>query len=117
MKNDNIVGGGRKTLLMAAIAVVGALVAYGAQRSLSGLESVLDQNDSTNGGFWDVSERDSFTVFDGSATVPKAVDASAGVTATGGSMSDLDVRAFSFGESGEISLRTDVPIGLYIYVR
>ena len=96
-----------------AVVVAGSFSAFGIARPLSGLEGVVASGDATNGGFWDISERSSYSVDDGEASLGGAVDTSGG-SAGEFWMHALDARAFTWEESGLTAVRTDPFIGLRI---
>ena len=100
------------------IAFASALVvaaAFGGARSFTGLESVLSPGDPTNGGFWDASGRASLTVQDSDYSVTAAFDVSA-KSQDFWSFDSLDVRAFAYGLSRAIKIRTDLVKGLILFV-
>ena len=103
-------------LRLSVTCAVLAVAVWGGTRSLTGLESVLQAGDPTNGGFWNVSGRTALSVQDSDEGVPSAFDA----TALGrdfASFSSIDLRAFTFGLSTGIPIRTDPVRGLLMIVR
>lgn len=108
----------RRSVFTWAAATVFAvsLVALGSERSISGLESVISPGDATNGGFWDVTERPATTVGDGEASLGAAIE-TAGCSADEFWTTALDARAFTWEESGQVSVRTDPFIGLHLILR
>ena len=101
---------------VAATACAVSLVALGSERSISGLESVISPGDATNGGFWDVAERPTTTVGDAEASLGAAIE-TAGYSADEFWTTALDARAFTWGESGLVAVRTDPFIGLHLILR
>ena len=104
-----------KTLIASALLAAAAVVAYGGARTLTGLESVIDPDDPTNGGFWDASGRASLTVQDSDYSATAAFDVSA-KSQDFWSFDSLDVRAFAYGLSRAIKIRTDLVKGLILFV-
>lgn len=96
-----------KTLTAIACTLCTCACAFAATRQLTGLESVTDAEDATNGGFWNTSGRGAMTVGEGSAALGTAI-------ATACRSSDafvyedvFDTRAFTWGESPAVAIRTD----------
>ena len=107
-----------KSLMQMTLATVfaGALVAFGGERSLSRVESVLSPGDATNGGFWDVTDRPTTTVGDAEASLGAAIE-TAGYSEDEFWTTALDARAFTWEESGPVAVRTDPFIGLHLILR
>ena len=106
----------RSMFMCVAAACALSLAALGSERSISGLESVISPSDATNGGFWDASERPTTTVGDGEASIGAAIETS-GRSADEFWTTALDARAFTWGESGLVAVRTDPFIGLHLILR
>lgn len=98
-------------ILLAAAAGI-CFAAFAASTTLSrpvtGLEEVTDPEDSTNGGFWDLSGRPAASVSDGVSAIGAAVS-TASASSAGASDDELDVRAYTWDESAACAIRTDPP--------
>lgn len=104
-----------KTLTAIACALCVCACAFAATRQLTGLESVTDAGDDTNGGFWNVAGRTGVTVGEGAAAVGVAV--STACESSGFDVVDaLDTRAFTWDESPVVPVRTD-KVAFFLIVR
>ena len=94
-----------KTLMAIALMLCGSVCAFAAARQLTGLESVTDAEDTTNGGFWNTSGRGSATVYEGEKTVGAACQLSA-YSFDYAESDVLDTRMFTCGISPAITIHT-----------
>jgi hypothetical protein len=94
-----------KTLTAIACTLCACACAFAATRQLTGLESVTDAEDSTNGGFWNTSGRGAATVYDGEAAVGAACELSA-YSFDYAESDVLDTRMFTCGISPAITIHT-----------
>ena len=94
-----------KTLTAIACTLCACACAFAATRQLTGLESVTDAEDDTNGGFWNTFGRSAVTVYDGEAAVGAACELSA-YSFDYAESDVLDTRMFTCGISPAITIHT-----------
>jgi hypothetical protein len=104
-----------KTLTAIACTLCVCACAFAATRQLTGLESVTDSEDDSNGGFWNTSGRGGFSVGEGGAALGAAVSTAS--ESSGFDITDaLDTRAFTWEESPIVPIRTD-RVAFFLIVR
>ena len=96
-----------KTLTAIACTLCACACAFAAARQLTGLESVTRPGDATNGGFWNTSGRGAMTVGEGSAALGTAIATTCRSSDAFVYEDVFDTRAFTWGESPAVAIRTD----------